>query len=149
MMKRPMIIAGIAIALMAGNATAKEYYKWVDDKGVTKYSEQAPVGIPSEKVNTYSGTSTKYDPSAAIANTAEAKKEQEHLQELKDKTAKLEQEEKEKCAKVEEQRKVLTERGRVRMRDKDGKERVLTEEEQAAKIKELEKYEAEMCKKKK
>ena len=148
MIKRPVLIASIAIALMAGNVAAKEYYKWVDEKGVTKYSEQAPVGIPSEKVNTYSGTSTKYDPSAAIAQTEEAKKEQAHMAELKDKADKLEEAEKEKCAKVSEQRKVLTERGRVRMKEKDGTERVLTTEEQAAKIVELEKYEKEMCGKK-
>ena len=40
MMKHTMIVAGIAIALMAGNVTAKEYFKWVDDKGVTRYAEQ-------------------------------------------------------------------------------------------------------------
>ena len=34
------------------------------------------------------------------------------------------------------------------MKDKDGNERVLTEEEQSAKIIELEKYEKEMCSKK-
>ena len=62
MMKHTMIIAGITIALMAGTVSAKDYYKWVDDKGVTRYAEQAPVGVQAEKINTYSGSSTTYDP---------------------------------------------------------------------------------------
>jgi hypothetical protein len=153
MMKRPMpkhilIAAGIAVALMAGSVSATEYYKWVDDKGVTRYAEQAPVGIKAEKVNTYSGGASKYDPNAANAVAEEERKAQAHKDEVAGRTKKLEDQEKEKCAKVAEQRKVLTERGRVRMKDKDGNERVLTEEEQAAKIMELEKYEKEMCTKK-
>ena len=148
MMKHTIIIAGITIALMAGTVSAKEYYKWVDDKGVTRYAEQAPIGIQAEKINTYSGSSTVYDPNAAAATTDEARKEQAHKKEVEDQAKKLEQEEKEKCDKVSEQRKVLVERGRVRMKDKDGNERILTPEEQAAKIVELEKYEKEMCGKK-
>jgi len=148
MMKHTMIIAGIAIALMAGNVTAKEYFKWVDDKGVTRYAEQPPAGVKAEKVNTYAGSSSSYDPNAATAETEEAHKEQAHKEEMANHAAKLETEEKEKCDKVSEQRKVLSERGRVRMKDKDGNERVLTPEEQAAKIVELEKYEKDMCGKK-
>lgn len=153
MMKRPapqrmMIAAGIAVALMAGSVSATEYYKWVDDKGVTRYAEQAPVGVKAEKVNTYSGGATKYDPTAANTDAEEARKEQEHKDEVASRTKKLEEEEKVKCAKVSEQRKVLTERGRVRMKDKDGNERILTQEEQNAKIAELEKYEKDMCSKK-
>ena len=99
-------------------------------------------------MNTYAGSSSNYDPSAAIADTDEARKEQAHKEEVESHTKKLEQEEKEKCSKVSEQRQILTERGRVRMKDKEGNERVLTPEEQAAKIAELEKYEKEMCGKK-
>jgi hypothetical protein len=148
MMKHTMIIAGITIALMAGSVSAKEYYKWVDDKGVTRYAEQAPIGVKAEKINTYSGSSTVYDPNTATASTEDVKKEQAHKKEVNDQAEKLEKEEREKCAKVSEQRKLLTERGRVRMKDKEGNERILTPEEQAAKIVELEKYEKEMCNKK-
>lgn len=149
-MKRPMqkhlmMAAGMAVALLAGNVTATEYYKWVDDKGVTRYAEQAPVGVQAEKVNTYSGGTSKYDPNAATAVAEEARKEQAHKEEVGAHAKKLEEEEKQKCAKVTEQRKLLVERGRVRMKDKDGNERVLTPEEQAAKIVELEKYEKDMC----
>lgn len=148
MIKRPMIITGIAIALMAGNVAAKEYFKWVDETGVTRYAEKPPAGVQAEKVNTYAGSSAAYDPNSATSDTPQNQDEAKHKQEVEARAKQLEKEEKEKCDKVSEQHKVLTERGRVRMRDKDGNERVLTEEEQATKIMELEKYMTEMCNKK-
>jgi hypothetical protein len=148
MPKHVMIVASMALTLMAGNVAAKDYFKWVDENGVTRYAEQPPAGVKAEKVNTYAGSSSTYDPSASIAATEEARTEQAHKAELETQAQKLEQQEKEKCAKVAEQRQVLVERGRVRMKDKDGNERVLTPEEQAAKIVELENYEKEMCTKK-
>lgn len=145
MMKRSMVIAGITIALMAGNVAAKEYFKWVDETGTTRYAEKPPAGVQAEKVNTYAGSSASYDPSTINAETTEAKQEEAHKAEVEAHAKKLEQEEKEKCAKVTEQLTVLKERGRVRMKDKDGNERVLSTEEQAAKVMELEKYTQEMC----
>lgn len=145
MMKRTMMIAGLSLALLAGNVAAKEYFKWVDEKGVTRYAEKPPAGVQAEKVNTYAGSSSTYDPSAAIAETEEARKESEHKSQLEAKAEQMASEEEEKCNKVREQHKVLSERGRVRMKDKDGNERVLTPEEQASKIMELEKYMKDMC----
>lgn len=144
-MKKTMIIAGIAMALMAGSVTAKEYFKWVDESGVTRYAETPPAGVQAEKVNTYAGSSSAYDPAATNAATAESQQEQQHKAEVDARSKQLEQEEKEKCEKVSAQHKLLSERGRVRMKDKDGNERVLTPEEQSAKVMELEKYLKEMC----
>ena len=147
-MKRALIIASLAIAFIASPVFAKDYYKWVDEGGITRYAEQPPVDVKAEKVSTYGGSSTIYNPNAAIADTEEGKKEQAHKKEMEDKTKQLEKQEQEKCGKVEAQLKTLKERGRVRMVDKDGKERVLTPEEQAAKVLELEKYIKETCEKK-
>ncbi|MEZ5539931.1 MAG: DUF4124 domain-containing protein [Pseudomonadales bacterium] len=148
-MKRSLIIAGIAAALVASSAFAKDYYKWTDDNGITQYAEQPPVGVKAEKVTTHGGSSTVYDPNAEYAKSEEGKKEQAHKKELENQAQDLEKQEQEKCDKVEAQVKTMKERGRVRMVDKDGKERVLTPEEQAAKIMELEKYLKETCEKKK
>ncbi len=145
MKKRTMILAGIAFALMTGNVAAKEYFKWVDENGVTRYAETPPAGVHAEKVNTYAGSSSTYDPSAENAETAEAKAEAKHKEELEAQARKLEEDEKQRCQKVSDQYKTLKERGRVRMRDKDGNERVLSPEEHAAKLAELEKYLADMC----
>ncbi len=144
-MKRPVIIAGIAIVLMAGSVSAKEYFKWVDDKGVTRYAETPPAGVQAEKVNTYAGSSSVYDPSAANAATEEARKEAQHKAEVESKAQQLESNEKKQCEKVSEQHKLLSERGRVRIKDKDGNERILTPEEQSAKVIELEKYLKDVC----
>lgn len=145
MIKRSIMITGLVIALAASNVMAKEYFKWVDENGVTRYAEKPPAGVQAEKVTTYAGSSA-YNPNAA--NTEETKQEEMHRAEVEARTKKLEQEEKEKCDKVREQHTVLTERGRVRMKDKEGNERVLTEQEQAAKVMELEKYLQDMCSKK-
>ncbi len=147
-MKRSLIIAGIATILMASSAFAKDYYKWVDDKGITQYAEQPPLGVKAEKVSTYGGSSTAYDPNAAVANTEEGKQEAAHKKELEDQAKQLEKQEQEKCDKITDQVKTMKERGRIRMKDKDGNERVLTPEEQAAKIAELEKYLKDTCEKK-
>lgn len=147
-MKRPVIIAGIALALMAGSVSAKEYFKWVDEKGVTRYAETPPAGVTAEKVNTYAGSSTVYDPSKANSASEESLKESQHKAEIDKKSKQLEADEKAQCQKVNEQYKVLSERGRVRMKDKEGNERVLTPEEQTAKVLELEKYLKDMCGKK-
>ena len=147
-MKRALILIGLAITWVASSAFAKDYYKWVDDAGITRYAEQPPLGVKAEKVSTYGGSSTVYDPNAAIANTEEGKQEQAHKKEMADQAQQLEKQEKEKCDKVDAQLKTLKERGRVRMVDKDGKERVLTPEEQAAKVLELEKYMKDTCGKK-
>ncbi|MCC7516705.1 MAG: DUF4124 domain-containing protein [Pseudomonadales bacterium] len=147
-MRHLIITVGIAAALLSGSALAKDYFKWVDEQGVTRYAEQPPAGVQAEKVSTYGGSSTTYDPNAAVAATEEGKKEAEHKKEIEDRTKQLEKAEQEKCVKVGDQLKTLKERGRVRMRDKDGNERVLTPEEQAAKISELEKYITEVCEKK-
>jgi hypothetical protein len=148
-MKRSLIIAGIAFALTASPVFAKDYYKWIDADGITRYAEQPPVGVQAVKVSTYGGSSTPYDPNAAVAQTAEGQKDAEHKKEIDDHVKQLEKEEQEKCTKVKDQLTVLKERGRVRMRDKEGNERVLTEKEQADKIVELEKYVKDMCEKKK
>ena len=147
-MKRALIIVSLAISFMASSAFAKEYYKWVDENGITQYAEQPPLGVKAEKVSTYGGSSTTYDPNASIANTEEGKQEAAHKKDAEDRAKALEKQEQAKCEQVDAQLKTLKERGRVRMVDKDGKERVLTPEEQAAKVLELEKYMKDTCEKK-
>lgn len=147
-MKHTLIIISLAMTVIASSAFAKDYYKWVDENGITQYAEQPPLGVKAEKVSTYGGSSTAYDPNAAIANSDEGKQEATHKKELEDQAQQLEKQEQAKCEQVNSQLKTLKERGRVRMVDKDGNERVLSPEEQAAKVAELEKYVKDTCEKK-
>lgn len=139
-MKQLGLALGIASILLAGNAVAKEYFKWTDDQGITHFSANPPKDRPSEAVSTYAGSSTVYNPAAATANTEEAKAEQSQLEKTKEEEQKAAAMKEEKCKRVIEQHKVLTERGRVKMVDKEGKERFLTPEEQKQKTDELQKF---------
>lgn len=140
-MKRSLLTSALLLAL-AGTAGAGEYYKWVDASGVTRYAEKPPAGVNAQRVTTYGGS---------VPVTAQESKEQvdeaKHREQVEAKARELEQKEKEQCAKVESQLTTLKERGRVRMKDAEGNERVLTEEEHAAKIIELENYMKDMCSK--
>lgn len=53
-------------ALLAANIEAGDYYKWVDDKGVTHFSEKPAPGSDAKKI----GTATKYSESQANAEAA-------------------------------------------------------------------------------
>jgi hypothetical protein len=45
-----------ALALVAGMCQAGQYYKWVDDKGVTHFSEKPVTGMDAKKMGTSSKT---------------------------------------------------------------------------------------------
>lgn len=138
-MKLTFLTSAILLAL-AGAASAADYYKWVDASGVTRYAEKPPAGVNAQRVSTYGGSA---------ANTSQQTKEEvdeaKHREQVEAKAKELEAKEQEQCTKVESQLTTLKERGRVRMKDAQGNERVLTEEEHAAKIIELEEYMKTMC----
>lgn len=149
-MKYTGLAIGVMAVILAGPAAAKEYYKWVDDNGVTHFTNAPPKDRPSEMVNTYAGSSTKYDPSAANADTEEAKKEKALMEKSKKDDADAAAQKTEKCKKVEEQQKYLIDRDgtRVRMMDREGNERVLSPEEQKEEIDKMQKFLDEQCKEK-
>ena len=139
-MKHVGLAFGLLAMLACGQATAKEYFKWTDDKGVTHFTTAPPKDRPSETVNTYAGSSTTYDPAAATAQSKEGQEEKSKLEKTKEDEAKAASQKEEKCKRVSDQIKVLKERDRVRMLDKEGNERVLSPEEQQAKTAELQKF---------
>lgn len=136
---------GLALILLSGTVAAESYYKWDDDKGITHFTKAPPRDRPSEQINTYAGSSTKYDPSEAIAATTEAKNEKTQLENTKEQEAKAAALTEEKCKVVSEQLKTMNERGRIRMKNKDGTERVMTPEEQKQKIDDYNKFISENC----
>lgn len=54
------------IALLASSVQAGDYYKWVDAKGVTHFSEKPAPGSDAKKI----GTATKYSEAQAAADAA-------------------------------------------------------------------------------
>jgi hypothetical protein len=145
MIKRSILMLGLATAMMVGGASASEYYKWVDEQGTTRYAESPPHGVVAEKINTHAGSASAYNPNNENNDTDEARKAKAHKAELEAKTKKLEDDAVTKCKMVQDQHKTLSERGRVRVKEKDGTERMLTPEEQAAKILEMDNFLKKTC----
>ena len=50
-------LAGLIFTLTINVASAENYYKWTDDKGVTHYSEKSPKNTPTVKGRTHTGHS--------------------------------------------------------------------------------------------
>lgn len=132
---------------------AKEFYKWVDEDGVTHYT-QTPPDNPNTKT-------TKIKASGSVPSSAESA--QQRLQQSRESFMKdaekraatkgMDDEEKEKyeklkesCDRAKNNLKVISERARIREKGKDGEFKVLTDEEKQARIKENQDYIDQNCK---
>lgn len=128
----------------AGHAT--EMYRWIDTNGVLNYSQVKPEGIQSEKVVTRgSVTSSEIAPAsgdpAAQPGQSGPKLTPEQQQKLAELKA-LHEEEQQKVAEVkqancEKSRKVLERlklKDVVRVRENDGSERIIGEDERQRRI---------------
>jgi hypothetical protein len=127
-------------------------YKWVDDNGLTHYSETAPQGVKATVIRSKSDTSsdtdaaqqrldkTRKDYEAAASQRAD--KSSEKATSPKDKVA---QDTSEKCKKWRESLDTMTNHNQVRIKEKDGQLRVLGEEERQAQITQAKKNIADFC----
>lgn len=70
---KPLAVKALvgALALAASICQAGQYYKWVDDKGVTHFSEKPVTGMDAKKMGTSSKT-TEASSEPATAATTEA-----------------------------------------------------------------------------
>lgn len=139
-----------------------EIYRWVDANGVVNYTQQKPLGIPSERVVTgTAGTrratdeppvpSTPAGPAAAAPtqNADLSPAQQEALDALRAaETARQTELANVRAANCERARGVLarlSERGRIRVRDDSGNERMMDEDERQTRIAEAQRGVVENC----
>lgn len=150
--------AAVTMAGVAGPATAA-VYKWVDEDGITHYSQEVPPkGQTAEVLDAPNAAKApaKSDPAppapAAVADdaapTAEAATEEERKQQLLTEIQNRRQEEQDQvakaCAEMRRNLEMLETRGRVRTRTEEGLV-VMTPEQQADKILQIERDIAEHC----
>jgi len=153
-MKKPLIlsvlITGLGLTLLLASAnTLMAAYKWVDENGVTHFTQTPPPDKEAEFIKPPPEVDTKKAVEALKArqktfadslearnkSLAEAKKKQ---QEQTDK--------KKRCEQAKTNLSNFTARPQVRVTDKDGNVRKIGGEERENKIKELEKQIEELCK---
>ncbi len=130
---RTLKLAVMAIAVFYASAiTAGEYYRWMDEQGVTHYGSTPPQGVDAELVSTYDDAPTK-----------EPKSSENDIQ--RQQQAMRNQREQE-CASEKSRLSTLKTSGtRIRMRQEDGSSRYLTADEIQKEIEQSEQFIKEAC----
>ena len=140
------LITIVLLTTFSLSAQAKEnFYKWVDDKGVTHYSQSPPDDNGKTKTKAETVSVSTHQPvgsDAAISQLAEKRTEiakakemgKEGVKKTGEKAApdvsKAPSQYKEKCAKLKQDQQNLADKGnRISVKDDKGEVRKLTEEE--------------------
>lgn len=139
-----MVAKKISWVLLVPLLMGAEIYRWVDENGVVNYTQQSPDGVPAERIVTRSGA-----PSVAVSMVPEApvadapdqalspqqRAELEKLQTIEkarqEEIARIKQSNCDRATSVLER---LSSKGRIRVRDNDGQESAMPEEERQSRI---------------
>ena len=144
--KRPLLMG--ALLLLASIAAsyafaAKTYYKWVDDEGVTHYSERKPQGTNAQEVNVFTGRSeptTNNVTGKPLENdqaATESTDEEVDPEALKDP---------ERCKIAQKNLETMQNNNRIRMKDPaSGEYRFLSEQEKQQQMADAQKAIEESC----
>ena len=156
------------LAMLLSQVASAETYRWVDNQGVVNYSERKPTNIPEERISVISNRATapSSTPSrlapAASAPTANSDgalaqaqsgdlspDQQALLEELqaneRERQDTVEEIRRGNCEKSQQVLTNLTRRGRIRVNEADGTQRVMPEEERQQRISETQAAIAENC----
>ncbi len=142
-MRRTTLIGGLLLA-MSATAMASQVYTWVDEKGVTHFSEQPPNGRPAASFSTSSPVSRMPPPAKLPAQEEKAPEQEAIDKKVKREIAVKEAERKKYCETVRTRLAYLENNPRLRA-EIDGEMRRLTEEERQARIAEAQKAIKESC----
>lgn len=137
----PLTLA-VLLALAGGHALAGQYYKWVDEKGVTHYGEKPPANTQAATVKVRDTTSSDAETELQRLDTtrtesANAKQKAEEAAAIK-KATELPADERERvktlCDRHRKNLENLRSGEPVQLRDPAGKARAMTEEERNAQL---------------
>lgn len=134
---------GLAALLIAGSihpAVGREFFRWVDDEGVTHYSAQPPRDRPAVKVHA-SNTQVEVDDQP---DTAASDDQGQADTAAGSEAIAVAQKDPERCAAALKNIKTLTERPRIRIKE-NGEYRYLTADEVADKLRMAEQVRDEEC----
>lgn len=122
-------------------ASAGTYYRWVDDQGITHYTSAPPQGMASEKVASFTQSSSAPAPVAQ----AEAETDSSQSQEPQQPEPQVSQKNSERCAIARKRVKALQSNNRIRMATDDGEFRYLSQEDIQAELAASQKAIEESC----
>ncbi|PTQ88217.1 DUF4124 domain-containing protein [Agitococcus lubricus] len=162
-MKKTLITISLFTSVMFNAHAGDQFFKWVDEKGVTHYSQSPPddttklktqtvnvsTRVPSDSANAI--TNLEKQRSAAKAKLDEDKKDsKEGVKKVGEKMAANDAPEqyKERCAKLKQDASALSDKGgRIRIQDEKGEVRTLSEEERTSKLDETNRSIKAFCEK--
>ena len=139
---RPFILLTLCLPLLMG----AEVYRWVDANGVVNYSQIKPRGVNAQQLQTQGGgptrvTDTEETPAAEVAAEPDQElspEQQRMLEELEAEEEARQQDVAEamqaNCLKAQQLLQQLNSRGRVKVEDSSGAQRILPEEERQERI---------------
>lgn len=141
-MNKQLITISFLATFALGAYASEEFYKWVDEKGVTHYSETPPDDTGKVKSQVISvSTRLPMGSEAAVSNLEKQRSEKSESKEGVTKVGKkpdvsvAPDQYKEKCAKLKSDLQTLSDKaGRIKTQDEKGEVRALTEEERAQRI---------------
>lgn len=139
MNKRTQAIISAVLAFSSANLVAAEkiMYKWTDSKGEVHYTERAPKGIEYTRIKTY------IDSNAAVSAKATAKAEPEKATTEASKAYTSWRQE--NCTRANENLDILRNASRIGVDDGQGGKRLMSDEEKAAQIKDMEAQREKYC----
>ncbi len=156
-----LFLATLCLALSASGA---EYYVWVDENGITNYSERNPQGYDAQYVGRshrfgervpvpgeedYAGSRPGARPPAAATTPSRAANTPDPDSLIDDQraaiTAQIAETKRANCEIGKRNLAQLEAFARIRVKDKDGQERVLSEEEHQQQIQEARQLVSENC----
>ncbi len=131
----PLPLVALVFTLITNVASAEDYYKWIDDKGVTHYSEKAPKNTATVKGSTQTGHSAPI--------TYNAVKTEKGLQGSADKSQ--ESKDPARCETAKSNLESIRKSSRIKVKGENGEFRYLSQDEIAKRKKEATKAVKNNC----
>ena len=137
---RPIQFVWLLLLPTLGGA---DIYRWVDDAGVVNYTQHSPEGIEAERIVTRGGAPTVAiptvvqadveDPDAGLSDEQKAMKKRLEVAENA-RQAEIARIKQSNCSRAQRVLEKLSAKGRIRVRDAQGEEVAMTEEERQSRI---------------
>jgi hypothetical protein len=157
-----IFLTGCLLLSSLTTAQAEEIYRWIDANGVVNYTQQKPRDIAAQQLTTQRGAPTRVESTAQPAQAAAAvnsdldaaeselsSAQQEMLKDLRAAEAARQEEiakvREANCQKSRALLSNLSAKDRIRVRDDNGTERIMAEDERQRKIEQAQKGIVENC----
>lgn len=154
-MKASILLGGAVLCLFGALAWGGTVYKWTDAGGQVHYGDQKPLGVKSEALNINTGQAEDtaksgekeefQGPAKTAGKKTSAPGDDGGQGKLQANAAKLAAQRKHNCQLARKNLQIIRDNGRIRIEDKNGRQRYLSPAEIQAKKNEFERIAKDSC----